>query len=346
MDTNERRKRVAEIKKTNPDWGRQRISEHLGAPPSNIQRDLEWLKKQKEEEEKTESEFELTDFIPDREVSVEKIVAIRKAEFAQRMVAEEARKLVNIRVKIDGPIGICHFGDPHIDDPGCDIAKIESVARIVRETPGLFASNIGDMNNNWIGRLSALHAKQSTTAKMAWKLVEWMFGLCDWLYLVGGNHDAWSGDRNILDWMAAGQAGFYDERQVRVCLNFPNGHSVRINARHNWKGYSIYNDIHGQLRAAKFGWRDHLLVGGHKHISGYGLLKDPMTGLISHLLQVASFKTYDDYAATIGADDKNFSCCPVTVINPKLPETDADMIHVFYGPEQAAEYLTWARSRK
>jgi hypothetical protein len=43
----------------------------------------------------------------------------------------------------------------------------------------MYAVCVGDVTNNWVGRLAALYAEQSTTEAEAWKLAEW------WLVLHG-----------------------------------------------------------------------------------------------------------------------------------------------------------------
>ena len=45
-----------------------------------------------------------------------------------------------------------------------------------------------------------------------------------------------------------------------------------------------------------------LVVAGHLHISGYNILRDPQSGLISHALRVGSYKIHDRYAEEQGLD--------------------------------------------
>ena len=43
--------------------------------------------------------------------------------------------------------------------------KIANVISSDHKTDGLFGGNLGDIQNNWIGRLQALYGQQSTSAK-------------------------------------------------------------------------------------------------------------------------------------------------------------------------------------
>ena len=58
-----------------------------------------------------------TEELPD-EIDVEELLIRRKKQFQKKAVAKDARKLINVKVNMDGPIGILHFGDPHVDDDG------------------------------------------------------------------------------------------------------------------------------------------------------------------------------------------------------------------------------------
>jgi hypothetical protein len=140
--------------------------------------------------------------LPSPDAPIGELIERRKLEWARKSKAETARRLINVKVKIDGPVGIVHFGDPHVDDPGTDIVALERHLKTVKNTPGMMGGNVGDLQNNWVGRLARLYAEQSTSAKEAWVLTEWMVKEIPWLYLIGGNHDLWSGAGDPLEWIS------------------------------------------------------------------------------------------------------------------------------------------------
>jgi hypothetical protein len=286
------------------------------------------------------------DELPSKYPTLQELMEMRKREFDRKKAATEARKLVPVKVTVDGPYGIAHFGDPHVDDPGTDLALLERHVSAVSRTRGLFAGNIGDMHNNWVGKLARLYAKQEITARESWILVEWLMRSMPWIYVVFGNHDLWSGDGDPLDYMMKGTPGINGAWGVRMNLISPNGSSIRVNARHDFHGHSMWNTIHGPAKAAKMGWRDHILICGHKHVSGYGIEKDPSSGLISHIVRVASYKTFDDYAEELGLPNQAaFPSC-VTVIDPDEPDDSVRRVTFFPDVEYGAEYLTWLRAKR
>jgi len=283
--------------------------------------------------------------LPDDDVPIEELIAQRKRKFQHKREHEEASKLIPIKVKMAGAIGILHFGDPHVDDDGCDIEAIERHTDLVNRTEGLFAANVGDTTNNWVGRLAKLYGEQATSAAQAWRLAEWFVNRCNWLYMIGGNHDLWSGSGDPLRWIAKQQDALYKSSEARLALRFPNGLEVRINARHDHSGSSIWNPAHGPMKAALMGTRDHLYVAGHKHESAYSVLKDAISGITMHACKVASYKIYDRYAKERGFRDNCLSPCALTTINPALPADHPDLVKVWWDPEEGADYLTFLRRR-
>lgn len=285
------------------------------------------------------------DELPSEIAPASEIIARRKKEYARRHEAAEARRLINVRIKIDGPIGIVHGGDPHLDDPGSDIELIEAHCKIIQKTEGLFGANVGDLHNNWVGRLAHLHSQQSTSAREAWALVEWYIKATDWLYIIRGNHDCWTGAGDPLNWMTQGANGVHEDWGARLNLQFPNSKEVRINARHDFSGHSMWNTAHGPAKAVQMGWRDHILTCGHLHVSGYQVLKCPSTGLVSHAIRCGSYKRHDRYAREKGLPDQNIFPAAVTIIDPTRADDDPRLVTTIFDVEQGAEFLRWLRKK-
>lgn len=296
-----------------------------------------------------DAEFTTPD-IAEPERTIEQLLQDRKAEFGRVDDHEQRHGLREISVLLDGPIGILHVGDPHLDDPGCDISSIERDLTIVRDTRGMFAGNVGDMVNNWIGRLARLYATQTTTAREAWMLVEWMMGLCagKWLYVTGGNHDAWSGPGDPLRYIARQHNAPLRYHGARLALRFPNKREIRINTRHDHRGNSMWNPTHGGAKAAQIGTRDHIYTCGHLHNSAHQRIPLPdrvREPIVADVIRLGSYKRHDDYARAGGFEDRPMAPSCVTIINPA--ETNPWCVtRVEYDVEFAAEYLGWLRNRK
>ena len=283
------------------------------------------------------------DALPGEVTPTPELIERRIAQFRRKSTAAKARELIDVRIRDKGPIGIVHFGDPHVDDDGTDIAMIREHLEIVNSTPGMFAANVGDLQNNWVGRLSHLWSQQSVSAAEAWALTEWLIKSADWLYLIRGNHDVWSGEGDPVKWMMHGSTGVSEAWGVRLNLNFPNGRAVRINARHDFSGHSMWNTVHGPAKAVQMGWRDHVLTCGHKHVAGYQVLMDPATGLISHAIRCGSYKMLDRYAAEKGLPNQNIFPAAVTIIDPRHEDHDTRLVTTMFDVRRGAEFLTYLR---
>jgi NAD-dependent SIR2 family protein deacetylase len=62
--------------------------------------------------------------IPVDEMDIEDIIKYRNKKYERKILSKRSKNLINIDVKVDGVIGICHFGDPHVDDDGTNLAEI------------------------------------------------------------------------------------------------------------------------------------------------------------------------------------------------------------------------------
>ena len=243
---------------------------------------------------------------------------------------------------VNSPIRIgAHFED----DDGTDIAMIESHIDLINNTPNCYAVNIGDVRNNWVGRLMALYAHQSITESEAWELAKWFFNSVPHLLHIGGNHCTWSGGRDLLPLLAKNAGQLYVDHGARLGLTFANKRRVSINARHKFPGNSMYNVAHGANRASReAGILDNIVVAGHIHCSGYNILKNPVTKLVSHCIQVASYKMFDRYAEGLGMMDRNISPSVLIVINPEAKESG--LVTVYHDVEEGAAFLKFKNAKK
>ena len=284
----------------------------------------------------------------DPEETAEEIIARQKKRFRRKKEAEKERSLIDVRVNIEGPIAIAHFGDPHLDDDGTDWERLEADIETVKSTEGMFAANVGDYTNNWVGRLVQQYEHQHVTRTEGHVLTEWLFKELPWLYLIGGNHDAWNGGNDVLGWLAKSVGTRYEAWGARIALRFPNGAECRINARHDFKGHSQFNPAHGPTKASKMGFadgRDHIYTCGHKHTFGY-LQWAPGPGMICHCIQVNAYKQMDPYAKQLGFVEHEHAPCVVTVIDPDYADVPERFVTVFTDVQEAAEFLAFKRRRK
>jgi hypothetical protein len=239
------------------------------------------------------------------------------------------------------------FGDPHVDNSGCNFKLLHDHLAIAAKRPEyVFAGNIGDITDNWVGRLQRLYAESGTTVSDAWRLAEWMLrgAGVNWLFLVRGNHDAWSGPSDPLDWIMRGSEGVDQPHGVRLALDHPNGVETRINARHNFKGNSQFNPLHGLAREQLFGHRDHIVVAGHLHMGADAGDVMPC-GTVTQLVRTSGYKVVDDYAKQGQFRARKIHPSAMVIIDPAKPDNCRSRVWCAPTVEEGADYLDWLRAR-
>lgn len=205
-------------------------------------------------------------FIPPDDVPVEQLIEQLSERFERRAEHAAAKKWMRFELKDAGPYLLAFVGDPHLDDNGCNWPLLRRDVELMRR-PHVHGVMLGDVTNNWSGKLQRLYAHQDVTRDRAWKLAEWFFGAVPWVMLIKGNHDIWSqshGQGDPLDWMARGAAALEDwSARFEIAAG---DHVVRVWASHDFKGSSIYNPLHGPMRAQRFSPGDaDILAAGHQH---------------------------------------------------------------------------------
>jgi len=89
-----------------------------------------------------------------------------------------------------------------------------------------------------------------------------------------------------------------DDWAIRAKFIFPNGREFQIYQKHNFKGTSIYNKLHGVLRAAMFGAGRgaNVYIAGHLHIGSVMQTHLEESGDVVWLCRAKGYKWWDDYA--------------------------------------------------
>ena len=261
----------------------------------------------------------------------------RKCRDFERLRNSEKREPAILRLPAK-PIAIVHFGDPHLDDDGCDFPLLRHHVKLVQARENVWAGNVGDTTNNWVGRLQALYSKQHSTVEEAFQLAEWFCRSMNWLYFVLGNHDVWNNGDVLLNYLLrSADVLCRGGHNAKVSIAFDNGVLVNVGVRHDFKGRSQYHTTHGALKQHLFGdrWAD-LLVSGHTH--DWGLLqKETEDGKPRWSLRIAGYKKYDSYADQNGYYRHAYGSACCTVIDPRV--LPPDRIICFWDIETGLKYL-------
>tara|TARA_R100000808_G_C2154957_1_gene166487 strand:- start:10623 stop:11690 length:1068 start_codon:yes stop_codon:yes gene_type:complete len=245
------------------------------------------------------------------------------------------------------PFGLLIFGDPHIDNDGCDFATLSEHVRLAQTTEGVLCATVGDINDNWVGRLSQEYAKSSILATDGWRLSEWFLNSAQWIAVVGGNHDLWQNSTagfdplKMLSKTASVQC--YAPDELRITLQFksqPEIDPIIWIIRHDFSGRSWYHPTHGPHKEAMLDGQCHILTAGHIHQWGQ-LTTEQRHGRVTHAIRVRGYKQSDGYAKTKGFFEQKYGMACLLVINPIANEPQK--ITVFWDIESGCNYLSHLR---
>ena len=257
-----------------------------------------------EEEYKPSKEILDLPLISDPERPVEEVLEDREKAFKRKQVNLQEKETVDVKITETYrghamPVGFCCFGDIHIDDPYCDIPTLKKHFKIVQDhQPYVTSILLGDHLNNWVSYLQREYGSSETTQHQAWDMVQWILDQAKPKIILSGNHGSWSGAGDPVKWMLKPKNAIEDDWGIRVNFTFPNDREFKIYQKHNFKGSSIYNKLHGVLRAAMFGAGRgaHVYIAGHLHTGSVMQTSLEETGEVVWVTRAKGYKYWDSYA--------------------------------------------------
>jgi hypothetical protein len=282
--------------------------------------------------------------LPPSDLPFDQRLATMKERNRIRIDHARAAAWQSVRIPVSGSYGICWFGDPHLDDPYCDLVGFERDARICAATEGMFGANGGDSINNWVGKLERLYGEQSATVSEGWELVEWALkdlGV-NWLIWILGNHDTWNYGKRIFEGLNTNRILMRDW-DAKLRLHSPCGAETTVWARHDFKGTSIYNELHALKRAAMMDEQADIYAAFHRHTFATGDVELPGRRRAC-LVRARGYKESDDYALKGQFTEQVGGQSVVTIITPRIGQQS--LVKAFDDVAEAAEYLDFKRGRE
>lgn len=123
--------------------------------------------------------------------SIKEILHNKKRYYDLKRKKREYTEGQVLSLDTDKPFALWLCGDPHLDNNGCNIDALLKDIDAIKNKENIFGANIGDMLDNWIGRLEAQYKNSNTTQSEAIQLAEWFCNNAgiNWLVHILGNHD-------------------------------------------------------------------------------------------------------------------------------------------------------------
>ena len=276
----------------------------------------------------------------DDDIPVEDIIDIQTKRFHKRFEHKQSKDWFPIKMATNEPCVLALVGDPHLDDDGCNWPQLTRDVELMSSSSNVHAVNLGDATNNWTGRLMRLYAHQETSKATGYKLVRWLMhdSKVPWLLWLLGNHDDWGDGALVIKEMSQDTISIFDW-QAKFKLVWPNKRTCPIWLAHSFKGNSIYNILHGPMRAIKFGTVTvRIAAQGHHHEWGYFVTEDADTCMTTHAIKARGYKHIDSFADRHGYQSQQQGSTMAVVIDPREKETSSKFITVFPDLEHAINW--------
>lgn len=254
-----------------------------------------------DEEEERPPNAHITGHVAGRkDLDPEQVVERQRDLYARKRKKERAKQSQTIRFDY-GPVCLAFQGDEHYGNSGCDIDHALEDAKIIAETPGMYAIKMGDLIDNFlIGYLQGENAKQSLSIEEQWECAKHQLNMMSGsvIGVVGGNHTGWSRSMTHLDPVRdiAPDEVLYDPHELQFRLKVGRT-SKDVFLRHKFsKGHSQWNETHALEKAAKFSHPGHdIYAAAHIHSGLHLKMFAKRGGGYGVAVQTDTYKKFDDY---------------------------------------------------
>ena len=231
------------------------------------------------------------------DLPIEDLIKANCERVTKRIEHEKQKDWMPFEIRSNEPCMVVFVGDPHVDDNQCNWPQLLRDIDVMR-SKNVYSINLGDIVNNWVGKLMSKYADAHVTRADGWRLAEWFINDSgvNWLVHLLGNHDVWNDGKQILKGIL-GKHAVADDWRVKFRLVFPDGYEVKIDASHDHKGHSQYNALHGQKKVTLFEGSDaDIIIGGHKHNWALSVEENPHTNNIVWYARARGYKlSFDAY---------------------------------------------------
>jgi hypothetical protein len=201
---------------------------------------------------------------------------------------------------IDSPICVLAVSDFHLGSWGTDYDALSRITEEIVETPNLYIVILGDMEQMSIKLRNVLEVSDNAIPP-EWQLdflESWVNDVADkTLFATWDNH-------SVMREEAASGRSAYKRLMSRKCIYFNGiGHAdltvgqqtYRIAASHFFRGRSMLNPLHSQMRYMRFEGQDReICMAGDSHVPGIMKYVDGRTTRLA--MNVGALQTNSGYA--------------------------------------------------
>lgn len=231
-------------------------------------------------------------------------------EVRQKQYKETENRSKDIVIQFDEEPIINIVGDWHTGHPETDHQRINNEVKICLETPNSYMMVFGDgVDGMWWNPGQMEQVEQPPEQYQYLNSIFKALGEKGKLLVVGGgDHDGWAKKMGIDPYAEFSQKyGAYYTQGV-ACVTLRVGEiDYKLVGAHRLPGFSMYNNVHAEMRLSKELQGADIYVGAHNHVKGYSeqdIQQVDGDRLVS-FISVGPYKKSDDYSRKKGFVEKS-----------------------------------------
>ena len=212
----------------------------------------------------------------------------------------------HVEISFKGDTVINFMGDQHIGGAAVNYNRIEQEVETIINTPSSFVIMVGDTIDGFFFNPAQMEQVEQTPEQ--WKyvksLLEYLSENDKLLIGFGGDHDGWPKKMGIDPYATfAEDLGAYYMQGVGHLTAKVNGQEYKMTGAHRLPGFSMYNNVHPQMRASKEIQGADVYYSAHTHIKGYSFQAIKEFGGTArkvNFISLGPYKSSDEYSRKKG----------------------------------------------
>lgn len=199
-------------------------------------------------------------------------------------------------------------GDQHIGSPEVDYERIEAEVQAIVQTENAYMVVLGDTVDGFFFNPAQMEEMEQVPEQYEYirSMINYLGENNKLILAIGGDHDGWAKKRgfNALKEFTRKNSCFYSEGVTYLTINIGDA-NYKLTMAHRFPGNSIYNPVHSQTRAIRFGEArgSDIVASGHTHKKGIATFNVQEFGGVSqkvYAISVGPYKKNDEYARKLG----------------------------------------------
>ena len=230
----------------------------------------------------------------------------------QEQYAEAITRVDHVEIQFHDDTTLNFIGDLHVGSPDTDYDRIETEIETIVGTPNSYVIAMGDWVDGYFFNPAQFEQMEQAPEQFEYmnSLLKHLSDNDKLLLAFGGDHDLWAKRSGADPYSRFSEAtGAFYMHGIGYMTAKVGDQEYRLTMAHRLQGHSMYNPVHPQTRAERFGSArgSDIIVGAHTHKKGYASHSVSSFGNDTqevHYISIGPYKASDEYARKLGFTPK------------------------------------------